>query len=175
MTSARGQLTTPESVKTALFAGNATVTIVSKKTGARFTVKITASKPQAGRDQVHFVKLLTGPSNESDFDYVGLLDARGVRLTSRSRLTPHSVPVKALTWLTQHVEHGSLPEGVEVWHETGRRPSRRSRARGPSSSGARTRAVAGPRRVAAVGGSTSSRSTGRSTTRSRTSSPAGRA
>lgn len=117
----RGQFTTPGAVLTALFAGNAIVTVVSKKSGERFTVKV--SQPEVDPKQPNkappfFVKLLAGPDNVGDFVYVGILDRKGVRRTQASRVGAGSAVVTGLSWLVQHVVANSLPtDRIEVWHE----------------------------------------------------------
>jgi hypothetical protein len=55
--------------KTFALAGNATFTITSKRTGTRFTYKIEA----ADDGRCHFVKLLTGPDNWSNYSYFGTI------------------------------------------------------------------------------------------------------
>lgn len=77
-------------------AGKATFTLTN---GAdrRWTYKINKSKD--GR--CHFVSLLTGPENTSDYTYLGLFSPeRGtVTLTRASNFTPESHPYRAISWL----------------------------------------------------------------------------
>lgn len=109
-----GQLTSAEAVRTALFAGRATLTLVSKKTGARYTFRVSRPDEKAP----HFASLLTGPDNSSDFQYVGIAtENNGVRLTAKSKLGADAAPVRALDWVLRQTAGGNLPETVEVWHE----------------------------------------------------------
>ncbi len=62
------RLETVEAVCQFLFAGNATVTLRSAKTGARFTFKVSEHKEKAGW---HWVALMGGPDNEGDFRPLG--------------------------------------------------------------------------------------------------------
>lgn len=92
-----------------MFAGNATLTVVSKKTNARYTYRV--RKAESG--DVFFASLLAGPDNESDYIYLGLATEDGLRLTAKSRMTKDSLPVKALDWVIRHPNHQDL----EVHHE----------------------------------------------------------
>ena len=109
-----GQLTSADAVRTALFAGRATLTLVSKKTGTRYTFKV--SRPNEGAP--HFATLLTGPDNSSDFQYLGIASINaGLKLTAKSKLGADSAPVRALDWVLRQTAGGHLPDTVEVWHE----------------------------------------------------------
>lgn len=55
-----------------ILAGNATFTLVSEKTGARFTYKARRADGDKA-DRPWFVSVLTGPDNEGDFSYLGCL------------------------------------------------------------------------------------------------------
>jgi hypothetical protein len=98
----------------AILAGNATITLVSGKTGARYTYKIR----KAERGTSWFVNLLTGPSNEADFAYIGLIGATGeFRLTKASKLPADSAPVRGFGWTLARLAKNEIPEQLEVWHE----------------------------------------------------------
>lgn len=115
----RGQLTTPEAVTTGILAGNATITLKSVETEARYTYKITKAKEErADGTRPYFVKLLVGPDNSSDFEYIGVLEpGKGVRTTAASQVRQDSKPVKALSWVVQNLDKNYLSPKVEVWHE----------------------------------------------------------
>jgi hypothetical protein len=115
----RAQFTTAEAAHKALFAGNATLTVVSKKTGERFTIKIHQPDPdENGRPAPFIVGLLSGPDNTADYRYMGLLKNDGVRLTAKSRISTKAPSVQGLTWLVRHVANGSFPgDKIELWHE----------------------------------------------------------
>jgi len=115
--STAAQFTNPTDALTAIFAGNATFTLVSKKTGARYTFKV--RKPKNDGPPVFFASLLTGANNETDFTYMGIAKKNGVRTTAKSSMTNESTPVKALDWALQNLDAGHMPETMEVWH-TGR-------------------------------------------------------
>jgi len=102
------------------FGGNCTFTIKSEKSGEHRTFKIKQAKPNPQfATQNYFVSLLSGPNNESDFTYLGLVDkATGVfRLTKASRMNDTSPAVVILRWFLGHLfTDGLLPNAV-VHHE----------------------------------------------------------
>jgi len=80
---------------TFLTAGNATFTVTSRKTGARFTYKVRKTEFDPSR---YFVSVLTGPDNEGDFTYAGML------ISSKGQLYPRQskgskVSATAPSWL----------------------------------------------------------------------------
>ncbi len=101
------------SVKQFILAGNATFTLVSKKTGVRFTYSV---RSQDGKPA--FVSVLSGSDNESDFTYVGCIFRQiEFRLTKKSRFTSVTPCVRAFSWFWYNLSKGQLPEQVEFWHE----------------------------------------------------------
>lgn len=110
------QFATPDAALAALTAGNATITLVSKKTGTRFTYKVAA--PKENGETVRFVSVLTGSNNEDDFTYAGMLrKGQGFRQTAGSKIGGDAASVKAFTWAFNQLRNGVLPETLEVWHE----------------------------------------------------------
>jgi len=99
-------------------AGKAVVTLRSRKTGARFTYRIAASDD----GKAHFVGVLSGPDNTSDYQYLGRI-ARDVFYHGRKNRRPGDIAVdapsnKAFDWAWRSlVEKGVLPEMLEIWHE----------------------------------------------------------
>lgn len=97
---------------TFILAGNATFTITSKRTGARFTFKVRQPK----EDAPHFVSLLSGPNNDEDYNFLGTIFSSGEFHHGRkSRITPDAPSAKAFAWLWRHRDN--LPaDKVEVHH-----------------------------------------------------------
>jgi hypothetical protein len=132
--SMRGRLTTRADVRRFMEAGNATLTIVSR-TGTRFTYKCgrprTGSEYDAARAPV-FVKVLTGPDNENDYQYLATIfradgkypegELRYVH-SRKSRVGPKAPSAQALEWLVGVLNLGitdrraDMPAACEVWHE----------------------------------------------------------
>lgn len=112
----------------AILAGNAKITLVSKATGARYTFQVSLAKRRPGSDpsapMTWFVSLLSGPNNEADFTYLGVLregwGSEGVRFstTAKSRMGTDAAPVKAIAWTVHALyDRGEIPSSLEVWHE----------------------------------------------------------
>lgn len=109
------KIETVAQAKAFLLAGNATATLLNPQTGNRFTFKIVKGKKDGAP---HFVKVLTGPSNESDFEYLGCIfpDGRFV-VTSRSRISKDAPSARAFAWTWVRVYAGEAIGPAEVWHE----------------------------------------------------------
>lgn len=113
----RGQFTSAADAFVFMIAGKATVTLLSKKTGTRFTYRLTASED----GQCHFVSLLSGPDNTSDYKYIGRI-SRNVYWHGRKVPRPgdiaHDAPsAKAFAWVWRALVRGELPAQLEIWHE----------------------------------------------------------
>lgn len=96
-----------------MFAGNATFTVRSEKTGTRFTFKVRQPKP----DSPHFVSVLTGTDNEGDFSFLGsVFNYENYCHGKRSPISPESLSAKAAQWVVSRVIRGEDLKGCEVWH-----------------------------------------------------------
>lgn len=104
--------------KTFVLAGRAVFT-VSNPAGERYTFRVT-HKPAAGKwAETWFAALLTGPNNESDYTYLGIVEPEGkVRLTGKSPYPETALPVKVLAFALR-VAWGvqKLPDGYAFHHE----------------------------------------------------------
>lgn len=119
-------LLTPQ-IKEFIFAGNATFTLRSKRTGRRFTYKVTQASRSFhnGRKDQYFCKLLNGPNNEGDFAYFGMIygspktQLKYVHGKPDKACAMKSAPsVQGFMYFMGHlVDHDSLPPDVEFWHE----------------------------------------------------------
>ena len=118
-----GQLRTAQQVLAFMLGGNATFTIRSRKTGARFTYKVRKADPEPGRGVTWFVNLLNGSDNGNDFAYMGVLYEWEVgkpphfKRTKASRVSESAPSFRAFTWLWEALRGGWLSSSVEVWHE----------------------------------------------------------
>jgi hypothetical protein len=117
-----GRLDSTNDVQTYITAGNATITLRSKISGKRYTYKIKAMENKDGTvaalpDRGYFVNLLTGPDNNGDFTYIGILTPQlNLRLTPKSRMHTESSPVQAFRFLLTCLSKGGMPGSFEVWH-----------------------------------------------------------
>lgn len=116
----KAQLTAADTARTFILAGNARVTFVSMKTGARFTFRVTEAKRNEGDDRapVHFVALLDGADNDNDFSFLGTIFADGnFRHGRKSRIGEDAPSARAFAWVWSKLSGGHLPTTCEIWHE----------------------------------------------------------
>jgi hypothetical protein len=113
------QLTEVDAIKNFVLGGKAKFTLVSQRTGTRYTFKVAAADERS----VHFVSTLYGPDNEADYSYLGIIGTKGdFIITKKSNFTYDSPQAKAFGWLWNALPNSSLPgeqlrPGVEFWHE----------------------------------------------------------
>jgi hypothetical protein len=120
-------------------AGNARITLVSSKTGARFTFRIAAPRDEKKGSDVRFVALLNGSDNESSFAFLGTvflaervqvgggsfgpvygkIPAKAPKFVhgKKSRIGESAPSARAFSWAWSYLSRGELPPGCEVWHE----------------------------------------------------------
>lgn len=113
------RLTTVDSVREFILAGNATITLLSRATGVRFTYKVR----QPDETKPHFVGLLRGADNENDFQFMGTI-FKGPHMAGyfyrpgrSAKIGRESQSSKAFIWFWDHMRKGTLPDTLEVWHE----------------------------------------------------------
>lgn len=109
------------------FAGNAKFTLVSKKTGVRFTFRVRQKADEDGVPQnFWFVQLLSGPNNDEDFQYIGFIfgnveGCEGVLRHggSKTRVGRDSPSWTAFQWFFENLMDGQEEklERLEFWHE----------------------------------------------------------
>ncbi len=109
----------PPHRKAYLLAGDAKVTIVSKKTGDRFTYRVKAKdeiQTTLGNPppkSLHFVSVLNGPDNETDYRFLGTIFNGQVYAHGRkSNISAEAPSAKAFSWVWANL--GS--EAFELWH-----------------------------------------------------------
>lgn len=115
------QIDNGTTARTFALAGNARMTLVSVKTGTRFTFRIKAK--EVAKDQAPnppwFVSLLTGRDNGSDYTFMGTIFEDGVtyRHGRKSVVTADAASAKGFAWAWSFLAKGELPPECEVWHE----------------------------------------------------------
>lgn len=119
------QLTEINAIRAFIAGGNAKFTLVSQRTGARYTYKVARAKDTG---TVFFVSVLAGPDNEADYVYAGIipadkmLSADSIIVTKKSGYVRNSAPIVAIDFLLRNLNPLALPgeelrEGIEFWHE----------------------------------------------------------
>jgi hypothetical protein len=97
-----------------IFAGNATFTLESTKTGNRYTYKMSKCKD---KKDLYFVGLLSGPDNEKDYKYMGVVDKGNFRLTANSKIKKDATSVKAFAFFIAKLDKLNDIEGLNIYHE----------------------------------------------------------
>lgn len=127
-----GRLESRQDIRNYLFGGNATLTIVSKASGRRYTFRVQSAKKDRSQQwstnnqdrNMFFVSLLTGGDNDSSYTYFGQL----VRINpsghsfkyihgKKSSLRFDAPGVIAFRWFVDRLESHKSLESTEVWHE----------------------------------------------------------
>lgn len=112
----RSQVTDAATALRFMLAGNAYFTLVSKRTGTRFTYRVGMPKKARGSDQPwYYVSLLNGPDNTSNYTWMGtILNNGGYRY---AKVGKDAASSKAFLWLLARLQAGVFPAEVEFWHE----------------------------------------------------------
>lgn len=121
----RAMLPGAEEARRFVLAGNATVTLVSRRTLQRFTFKFARPRDSESAERPVWVKLLSGPDNESGYSFVGTLfhpKWNEVKLSRKSRVGTDAASFHAVQWFLFHLFHergnpAAMLEQMEVWHE----------------------------------------------------------
>jgi hypothetical protein len=108
-------------------AGDARFTLVSKKTGVRFTYRICL----ADDGKVHFVKVLTGSDNETSYSYAAMLKDGKLIQTKKSTVAATAPSYLGIDWFLRLAQRASaaalakplreqfaktVDNSVEFWH-----------------------------------------------------------
>ena len=117
-----GQLKTGEAIRQFIFAGNATFTVRSKKTGTRYTFKATRPDTTTEGKRPTWIKLLNGAQNETDYTFLGTVwgeTSLTYNHSTKSRVRLDAPSVIALRWVLRALDKGDdkLFDQCEVWHE----------------------------------------------------------
>lgn len=89
--------------------GHGEVTLVSKRTGRRFTYQVREIKNNPGS---FFVSVLAGADNTADYTYIGNI-WEGKRFWNKAK-TPAAA---AFEWGFAKLLKGELPDTLEIWHD----------------------------------------------------------
>jgi hypothetical protein len=126
-TGLRGRFTDPVTLAAYVGAGRGTVTVLSTRTGTRFTFRFRVPKDRAGRPgnrRPVWVSVLTGPDNEVSYNFVGTLwiepgTRSEFRPSPKSPLSYTAPAARAARWFAAHVidAPARILEAAEVWHE----------------------------------------------------------
>ena len=119
-----GMIVDPKSALRFILGGDATVTLVSRRTGARLTYKVRQKKEKSEPEPpLYFVSLLTGPDNENDYSPIGIIVAKGggwafypTRKARMAGINEDAPSVRAMRWALRFLPTG-MPPQTDVWHD----------------------------------------------------------
>lgn len=95
-----------------VLAGKSTFTVHNPSTGNRFTFKVTKGKQETAP---HFVKVMTGPDNESSFTYLGtIFNGTNYAHGRKSTILPDAPSAKAFAFVWGRIDN--LPTALEFLH-----------------------------------------------------------
>lgn len=109
-------------------AGNAYFTLKSKKTGTRYTYRVSRAKDKEDKPiNLWFVSLLVGPDNYKNYTYIGVIRPNSKTempmpkdyifvTTGKSRLPAEAKEVKAISYTIDCLRSLPTAPGVEIWH-----------------------------------------------------------
>lgn len=99
-----------------LYGGKAIMTIQSNKTQKHFTYKIVKNKK--AEKEMYFVSLLTGPSNTSDYTFLGTIFGQGTfRHGSKSKIGAESLGAISFNWFVKRLHENNITNQVNIFHE----------------------------------------------------------
>lgn len=117
------QLTSTAAALGYMTAGRAIVTLVSEKTGTRFTYRVVRCE---GHDEDEsrpwFVSVLTGSDNTGSYTYLGTLFPRDghpvFRHGKKSPIGQDAPSARAFAFVWSRLTQANrIPEQVQIWHE----------------------------------------------------------
>lgn len=119
------KLETAERIMGFMFAGKATLTLASAKTGSRFTYKVTeAEQRNPNAKPMFFVSALVGSDNENSYAYLGIIkeyESGNVNFSfakpEKAKVKADSPSAKAFAWAINQILQFHKPESLDVWHE----------------------------------------------------------
>jgi hypothetical protein len=112
-------MTDPGAIREFVLAGSARFTIVSVKTGTRFTYRV---RDPDGEGRVFFVSLLTGQDNETNFSFFATIFADDGALrhgrTGKAKVDYDAPSARAFRWFYEvALPKPELPPELEFYHD----------------------------------------------------------
>lgn len=111
------QINGPRDIVNFVKAGNATFTLLSKRSGVRYTYKVVKTD---NNENAYFCSLMTGSDNESSFSYIGMLyNNDGIlsfRVGKKSRVNADDASVKGFEWFINNMHKPELSSYMHFFH-----------------------------------------------------------
>lgn len=99
----QNEMTDVKDIERFIRAGKAKFTVVSKRTGQRFTFRARTLRDK----DITFVSVLNGPDNHSDYMYIGYFKTDAVRLCAGKKGKPGATSFKAFDWILSNVSRAN--------------------------------------------------------------------
>ena len=101
-----------------LFAGDAIFTIVSAKTGTRYTYSLTRADFE-NKPPMWFLRLLAGPDNTANYTYMGRIDRDNgtILRTAKSAVSSTAPSWKAAQWALDRAGSQTPHPLLTIYHE----------------------------------------------------------
>lgn len=106
-------------IKQFILAGNAIFTLTSKKSDNHLTFKMRKADGPNFSDDAYFISYLSGPNNDADYSYLGMLFINNGKLTIRMTAkspSDQSRTMAAFTYFLGRLEKGDLGEQLDFQH-----------------------------------------------------------
>lgn len=120
----RGRILTAPLLNLHVQAGRSVLTVKSRATGERFTFRFSRPDEEPGRARPVWASVLTGPDNESCYEFLGTVWPDGGAAFRyahgrKSRFGSDAPSAKAVAWIARHLgaRANALLEKAEWWHE----------------------------------------------------------
>lgn len=115
----RGVLRGQEAIRNFVLGGKAIFTLLNTHTGRRLTYKVYKPRPtQKNEPDRLLVLVLTGPNNETDYQFLGIIfDSTRYFRGRSSRISESAQSAKVFAWFWRTLANGGMPDYVEFWHE----------------------------------------------------------
>ena len=100
-----------------VIAGKAKFTIVSKRSGVRFTYRVRAPKDAKPNDTIRFVSVLNGPDNMTHYGYLGFIkDGAFIWGGRKAKIAKDAPSAVAFDWFWRHLPTDAT-QALDVFHE----------------------------------------------------------
>lgn len=112
------RITDTNAIRNFIFAGKATFTLVSIRTGTRFTYRVSRANGE-DEERPYFIGVLSGSDNESHYSYMGTIfpnNVQTVRFTAKSRVERDAPSAKGFCWFLARLISGGDLSQIEFWH-----------------------------------------------------------
>lgn len=101
-----------------ILGGNAYFTLVSKRTGTRFTYRVSVAKD---KPTTFFVSVLNGPDNWQNYAFFGMIftdkeQPKFVYSRKSAKVSEDAPSVRAFAWAFEKLQYGFGHDQLEVYH-----------------------------------------------------------